>query len=176
MARAPSTPVAISAGVRRCATDSCVAYRLNAAMPISANAICASACIVVLTVTAAAASAIRVPRCARWRTISTGPPICPAGSRLFTDSPTQRARSALPSSAPGWPGRNITEIATASIASGTTWNAATSARPQPAARNVDATAPTPCQASSAMKSAVPRDSRMRPARVMTRSCVASPVA
>ena len=160
MARAPSTPVAISAGVRRCATDSCVAYRLNAAMPISANAICASACIVVLTVTAAAASAIRVPRCARWRTISTGPPICPAGSRLFTDSPTQRARSiaelgARLAGAEHHGDRDRVDRERHDVER-------RDERSQPAARNVDATAPTPCQASSAMKSAVPRDSRMSP--------------
>jgi hypothetical protein len=37
----------------------------NSGMPSNANTICASACMVVLTVMAAAASRIRAPRCDR---------------------------------------------------------------------------------------------------------------
>jgi hypothetical protein len=44
-----------------------------------AAAICAKVWSVVLTVIAAAARCSSMPRCARWRAISTGAPSCPAG-------------------------------------------------------------------------------------------------
>ena len=76
-------------------------------------------------------------------------------------------------SAPGWPGRNITEIATASIASGTTWNAATSAagREERGRHGADALPGQQCD-----EECGPEGQQDEPARVMTRSCVASPVA
>lgn len=72
---------------------------------------------VVLTVIAAAARGIGMPRCERWRATNTGPPSCPAGSKLLTDSPTQREQTA--STKREWRA-NSTRIAAASIKSGTT--------------------------------------------------------
>ena len=68
--------------------------RRAAPRPSSAKMICARVCSVVLTVIAAAAACMGMPRWLSWRTISAGPPIWPAGIRLLADSPTQRASSA----------------------------------------------------------------------------------
>ncbi len=130
------TPLAISAAVRSAAGADMAAAR-PAAPRRAARKICANVCRVVLTVMAAAASGIGMPRCARWRAISTGPPIWPAGIRLLADSPTQRASTASRSGAPRrsprrtareWPPHR------APAAAGET--AATSSRPQPASASV----------------------------------------
>jgi hypothetical protein len=73
----------------------------NAVNPTSAKAICATDCIVIDTVMHAAASRIGAPRCARWRAMTTGPPIWPAGSKLLTDSPAHRALSVSMNVTPG---------------------------------------------------------------------------
>src|SRR3569832_857204 len=98
--------------------------------------------------------------------MTTGPLIGPAGKKLLTDSPTQRASSASRSLQRTLVLSNITRIEDASSANGTRCTNASSSSPQPATTKAAKAAFSPWEINTPANSNTPAESNQIAARVM----------